>query len=63
MKTKALKFVRKNLYQYDGIWMVKTGIYIPVFALMLCQSLNNRKFYRKQLNDAKNDLKNLIKNI
>ena len=60
MKTKVLKFVRKSLYQYDGIWLVKKGTYKPLFAMLLCQSLNNRKFYRKQLNDAKNDIKNLI---
>jgi len=60
MNTKILKFVRKNLYQYDGIWIVKTGTYRPLYAMLLCQLLNNRKFYSKQLNNAREDFKSLI---
>jgi hypothetical protein len=60
MKTKLLKFARKNLYQYDGIWLVKTGTIRPLFAMLICESLNNRKFYGKQLSDTRKNFKNLI---
>ena len=42
MKTKVLKFVRKNLYQYNGIWLVKNGVWRPLYAMMLCEVLNHR---------------------
>lgn len=58
MKTKALKFVRKNLELYDGhLWIVKPHTVRPLLALLLCQELNLRRFYLKEYNDAKRDFK------
>ncbi len=55
MKVKALKFVRNNLELYGDIWIIKTYTFRPLFAILLCQSLNNRKFYLKELNKAKRE--------
>ena len=45
MNTYYLKFVRKYLYKYKGIWQV--NVEIPMYslskALKLCTALNNRK--------------------
>ncbi len=50
MKTKLLKFVRKNLYEYDGIWMVNDFTYLPLYSMLLCSILNNRRFYHEEFN-------------
>ena len=58
MNAKMLKFIRNNLYQYDGIWLVKTGTIHPLKSILICQLLNNRNLYRSNLTDAKNNLYN-----
>jgi len=50
MKTKLLKFVSKNLYEYDGIWMVNDFTYLPLYSMLLCSILNNRRFYHEEFN-------------
>lgn len=44
MKPKHLKFVRKYLYKYQGIWLI--DVHIPFYnapkAIFICTELNNR---------------------
>lgn len=50
MKTRVLKFVRKNLEEYDRIWVVRKGVKNPIKAAYICQLLNNRRYYTTQIN-------------
>lgn len=54
MKTKLLKYVRKHLYEYDGVWMVKSVTFFPLYTFLLCAELNNIRFYTKDCNLRKN---------
>lgn len=53
MKTELLKFVRKNLYEYDGIWMVNDFTNFPLYSILLCSTLNLRRFYIEEFNFKK----------
>lgn len=53
MKTGLLKFARKHLYEYDGIWMVKGITFFPLFTFLLCVELNHRRLYTKDNNKHK----------
>lgn len=50
MKIKVLKFVRKNLEEYDRIWIVRKGSKNPIKAVYICKLLNNRRYYMTQIN-------------
>lgn len=55
MKTRLLKFVRKHLYDYDGLWIVTNG---GMKSLLLCQLMNTRREAISLLNTAKKTKEN-----
>lgn len=68
MKTKQLKFVRKYLYQYKGVWLVdvNTPIYFAHKAIAICTELNNRiliKIQNKKMETPEDIMKSAFQKL
>ncbi len=48
--SKLRKYIKQNIYVYDGVWILKDGCMSPLKAMNIVIIRNNRRFYKNGFN-------------